>query len=315
VDERAMLETIYRARPATTAELAAVLHRDAAELAEPLAALAAEGALSVDADGALRYPDPLAWTAAVIARESAQLREASAATLSHVASIVSDLPGLSRQWSAGEAETHAVPVLTRHGEHAAEDLWYETSGESSGAAAAVLPDVTRFLGTEPDRSARFAAAFEGKESVRAILPRAVADDPALLAIARRYAEAGVRFRLLADPPSWFWIDGSLLALPFTWGEGWPSSVLGVRSAALAQLALGLFERLWVAATPLERPAAPWTPLLHLMRQGMTLDAASRTLGFNPRTGRRRVAAGMSHYGVSTLFGLGAAWAADRADGD
>jgi len=49
-----------------------------------------------------------------------------------------------------------------------------------------------------------------------------------------------------------------------------------------------------------------------MRQGVTLDAASRRLGINPRTGRRRIAAAMEQYGVSTLFALGAAWAADGA---
>ena len=47
-----------------------------------------------------------------------------------------------------------------------------------------------------------------------------------------------------------------------------------------------------------------------MRQGVTLDSASRTLGVNPRTGRRRIAAAMEHYGVSTLFALGVAWSAD-----
>lgn len=47
-----------------------------------------------------------------------------------------------------------------------------------------------------------------------------------------------------------------------------------------------------------------------MKQGITLDAASRRLGINPRTGRRRVAAAMEQYGVSTLFALGVAWAAD-----
>ena len=31
---------------------------------------------------------------------------------------------------------------------------------------------------------------------------------------------------------------------------------------------------------------------------------------NPRTGRRRIAAAMEHYGVSTLFALGVAWSAD-----
>ena len=59
-----------------------------------------------------------------------------------------------------------------------------------------------------------------------------------------------------------------------------------------------------------RAADAWTPLLTLMRKGITLETASRMIGVNPRTGRRRVAAAMDHYGVSTLFALGVAWAAD-----
>lgn len=148
--------------------------------------------------------------------------------------------------------------------------------------------------------------------MRAIIPADAVRDPALAAIATRYAEAGVQFRLHAALPGWFWIDDDTLALPFEWGEGWPSSVIGVRSPALAGFARTFFDELWNAAQPLVAVPRSWTPLLRLMRQGMTLDAASRTLGINPRTGRRRVAAAMEHYGVGTLFALGAAWAADSA---
>ena len=91
---------------------------------------------------------------------------------------------------------------------------------------------------------------------------------------------------------------------------WPTSVLGVRNAALAALGRSLFEQLWRQSESIGAVVYPWTPLLRLMRQGVTLDSASRTLGVNPRTGRRRIAAAMEHYGVSTLFALGVAWSAD-----
>ncbi|WP_438353353.1 hypothetical protein [Microbacterium sp. CJ88] len=308
-----LLEAIYRARPRTRADLASVVHLDDSALEPTLRELSALGAITVDPDGSLTYADPVAWTAAAVARESATLRAASSASLVRLESFVADLPRLSAHWSVGEATAHAVPIMTRHGEHAAEDLWYETARHTAGSAAAVFPDVRRFLTTDPDRVARFAEAFAMKDSVRAIVPRTVAEDSALLALMRRYAGNGVRFRLLADTPSWFWIDGDLVALPFAWGEAWPTSIIAVRNPALAALAESLFERLWSAATPLDEPDQPWTPLLQLMRQGMTLDAASRTLGMNPRTGRRRVSAGMAHYGVSTLFGLGVAWAADAVE--
>jgi len=71
-----------------------------------------------------------------------------------------------------------------------------------------------------------------------------------------------------------------------------------------------FATLWEAATPSRPTAEPWVPLLTLMRRGITLETASRLVGVNPRTGRRRIAQAMEHYGVSTLFALGVAWAAD-----
>lgn len=86
--------------------------------------------------------------------------------------------------------------------------------------------------------------------------------------------------------------------------------LGLQSAALGAMALSYFESLWQRADPAEGVETAWSPLQTLMRQGVTLDTASRRLGINPRTGRRRVAAAMEHYGVSTLFALGVAWSAD-----
>ena len=99
-------------------------------------------------------------------------------------------------------------------------------------------------------------------------------------------------------------------MPFEWGEPRPTSVVSVRNAALAGMISAYFASLWRSAAPSAPAARSWTPLLDLMRKGMTLDTASRTVGVNPRTGRRRIAQAMGHYGVSTLFALGVAWAAD-----
>jgi hypothetical protein len=124
----------------------------------------------------------------------------------------------------------------------------------------------------------------------------------------------VQVRSMERPPSWFWVDGDQLAVPYEWGEGSPTSVLGLRNGALAALAADYFDTLWRGSTDVEGAMRAWTPLLRLMRQGATLDSASRILGINPRTGRRRVSAAMEHYGVSTLFALGVAWSADADRG-
>lgn len=309
MDDKALLELIYRSRPHAVPELASTAHADEDETVEAVSRLARTGAISVR-DGALAYSTPAKWTADAVKREVRAMRQTADEAASRIEALVADLPALLRHWAVGEASGDAVPVFVRHGPRAAEDLWYDIAREQSDTAWSVLPDLGRFLQTDPTRASRFAEVFAGKRSVRALVPRSMADNPRLVEIAERYAAVGVEFRLLDDLPSWFWIDGEVLALPIEWGEGWPASVIGVRSASLAELGRSLFLELWRRAEPVGGLQEPWAPLLSLMKQGVTLDAASRRLGINPRTGRRRVAAAMEQYGVSTLFALGVAWAAD-----
>lgn len=309
MEDNKLLELIYSSRLWTVAELATTAHADAGETADAVARLARAGAISVH-DGTIAYATPAMWTADVVKREVRAMRQTADEAASRIEALVAELPALLRHWAVGEASGDLVPVFVRHGPQAAEDLWYDVAQEDSDTAWSVLPDLDRYLQTDPARASRFAEMFAGKRSVRALLPRSMAGDARLVAIAERYAAVGVEFRLLDDLPSWFWIDGEVLALPIEWGEGWPSSVVGVRNAALAELGRSLFRELWRRGEPIGGVEQPWAPLLALMKQGVTLDAASRRLGINPRTGRRRIAAAMEQYGVSTLFALGVAWAAD-----
>lgn len=309
MNDKELLELIYRSRPKTVAELATTAHADEGETADAVARLALRGAVSVR-DGTIAYATPAMWTADVVEREVRTMRQTADEAASRIESLVADLPTLLRHWAVGEASGDLVPVFVRHGPKAAEDLWYDIAREGSDTAWSVLPDLGRYLQTDPARASRFAEMFAGKRSVRTLVPSSIAEDARLVAIAERYAAVGVEFRLLDDLPSWFWIDGDVLALPVEWGEGWPSSVVGVRNAALAELGRSLFRELWRRGEPIGGVEQPWAPLLVLMKQGITLDAASRRLGINPRTGRRRIAAAMEQYGVSTLFALGVAWAAD-----
>lgn len=309
MDDKALLELIYRSRPQTVAELATTAHADEGEVADAVARLARGGAISVR-DATIAYTTPARWTADVVQTEVRAMRQSANEAASRIEALVADLPGMLRHWAVGEASSDIVPVFVRHGPQAAEDLWYDIAREHSDTAWSVLPDLGRYLQTDPVRASRFAEMFAGKRSVRAILPRSVTEDPRLVAIAERYSAVGVEFRVLDDLPSWFWIDGDVLALPIEWGEGWPSSVIGVRSASIAELGRSLYRELWRRGEPIGGVEQPWAPLLALMKHGVTLDAASRRLGINPRTGRRRIAAAMEQYGVSTLFALGVAWAAD-----
>jgi hypothetical protein len=272
----------------------------------------ARGDLGDSADGIL-YPDPVGRALAAVTVRSAEIRSSTDRALDELARMVGALPQLLRDWSVGEATDDPVPVQVRHGPNASEDLWYDTARHDSGVLSVVFPLMGRFLEIDDeDRMTRFAIALQGKDAVRVIVPAGAADVPAAADLIARYRGVGVQVRAMADPPSWFWVDGEQLAVPYEWGEGSPTSVLGVRNAALAALAAGYFDVLWRESVEVGGLSRTWTPLLRLMQQGATLDGASRMLGINPRTGGRRVSAAMEYYGVSTLFALGVAWSADAS---
>ncbi|QWT23129.1 hypothetical protein KPL76_10260 [Subtercola sp. PAMC28395] len=309
MDDETLRAVIYRGRPATTGEVAALAHLTEREAEEAVERLRHSGVLG-GTDAILAYMNPSAWVAETVAMRAEYLRRSAEASLAEIERAVAGLPEMLRHWSVGEASAELVPILVRHGTNASEDLWFDTARHDSGTLQAIVPDVTRFLSGAEDRIARFAHALSGKDSVRVIIATSAIADPSTAAIVHRYDSAGVELRMLDDLPSWFWIDGEQLALPFEWGESRPTSVLGVRNGVIAGLAGAYFQKLWERAEPVVPVTHPWTPLLRLMRQGVTLETASRAVGVNPRTGRRRVSAAMEHYGVSTLFALGVAWSAD-----
>ncbi|MBN9177679.1 MAG: hypothetical protein J0I43_09975 [Microbacterium sp.] len=314
MDDASFLALAYRGRPATITELAALAQLPIDDVHAAVTRLRARGRVGgVDGQGEdIRYPNPADWAAESVAAHAAELRTTARDLLGEIERVVTELPGMIGHWSIGQTSAEPMPVVTRHGPRASEDVWFEFGRRDTGTLDAVLPDIQRFLTSPDERVVRFSEAFRSKDAVRVILPTAVADDPAMAELLGAFTAAGMDYRFLDDPPSWFWVDGDQIAIPYEWGEHRPTSVVSVRSGALAGLLSAYFASLWRIATPMTTPAEPWTGLLLLMRRGLTLDAASRRIGVHPRTGRRRIAAAMSHYGVSTLFALGAAWAADAA---
>lgn len=317
VDDAELLAIAYRGRPDTVVDLATLSQHPLDNVRAVVARLRAQGLLGGRGE-AIGYVDPAAWVTEAVPARARELRESTRTLIAQIERIeqtVADLPRMLAHWSVGEATADRLPVLTRHGPRAAEDLWYEIGEHGTGTLLAVLPDVSRFHTSSPGRVARASSLMRAKDAVRLIIPRAAIDEPGMAQLLLAFAAAGIEYRFLDEPPSWFWVDGDQLAVPFEWGEGRPTSVMGVRSATLAGMVRAYFELLWRAASPPEPVAYRWTPLLRLMRAGTTLEAASRLLGINPRTGRRWVAQAMAHHGVSTLFALGAAWAAQAHSRD
>ncbi|QHC57856.1 hypothetical protein [Rathayibacter sp. VKM Ac-2760] len=300
-----LIAALHRGRPRTIEDAAELTHLDPAEVRAGVERLRGEGLLAGEGD-VIDYVPPADWAARAVSQHAATAGSA----LDGIASIVGDLQALLGAWSVGASADDLVPTLLRHGPHASEDLWFDLVRRDSGTLMAVLPDVARFLDPPTERAVRFGRALAAKDRVRVIIPAEGVHDPRVIARIEAYQQAGVEYRLLETMPSWFWIDGDYLAVPFERGEARPTSVLGLHHAALAGLVTTCFEELWRQATPFGATDKPWTPLLRLMQQGVTLETASHKLGINPRTGRRRVSAAMEHYGVSTLFALGAAWSAE-----
>jgi len=313
VDDENLLAVAYRGRPATIGELATLSHTPIDDAHAAVRRLRARGQLGGRGER-LAYSNPAAWAADSVASRTAELRRSAQELLGEIEHVVADLPGLIAHWSVGETSSQPMPVLTRHGPRAAEDLWYEVGRHGTGVLEACLPDISRFLSSSEERVARASRLMRDKDAVRMIIPTAVTEEPGAAELLVAFAAAGIEYRFLDDPPSWFWVDGDQLAVPFEWGEGRPTSVLSVRSAALAGMVSAYFATLWRLASPPDPAPRPWAPLLALMRQGITLETASRMIGVNPRTGRRRIAQAMSHYGVSTLFALGVASASDIGSG-
>lgn len=304
--DAALLALVHRSRPASVLEVVELSHLPADRVRESLGRLEARGLVVVRDDG-LRYPHPAVGTADMVTARLGALRAETAHALDGIERLVTELPSILRQWSVGQAEADQVQTVTLHGPLAAQNLWFEVADRHGGSLEAVLPDLSGWIAASDERVDLWAEAMANKDRLRGLVPAAAVVSPVDLARLRRFEKAGVEFRTLEAPPGWFWVDGEQVALPFQWGDPRPVSVMAVRNPALAQMARLYFAELWRRSGPLEVSAtASWVPLLRLMSQGITLETASRMLGVNPRTGRRRVAAAMDHYQVSTLFALGAA---------
>jgi len=309
----AILAAALRARPRTVEELAPLVRLPLADTDREVQRLVRSGDVVIE-NGELRYPQVIERAATAVAALAERLRLESDQLAASLDEVARSLPPRARDWAIGERLDRAgMSIETFHGERAAEDLWLALSARRPPEAEAcvVFPDMSPFETRDLGRAERFAGAIGDRSRVRAIMPTELRDER-FATMAATYSAAGIQFRTLVRPPSWFWLDGDHVAMPFAWGDSWPSSVRLIEDGTLARLVRDYFEHLWGSAQDLSPAGPSWEPLLALMRQGRTLETASRVLGINPRTGRRRAAAAMEHYGVETLFALGAAWGEDTA---
>lgn len=298
-----------RARPRTVAELAELALIDEAEARARLDVLAEDGYVSLYGDE-IRYAAPDEAVAQVVRDRADRIQVELARGLADLAAVVAQLPALSRDWETGGASQGVLDAEVFHGPSAVTDLWHHLITQRDlRRTDVVLPDGLRLTVADPAMQATWhdVISREG-HSARLIARLADASHPTAAERITQELQGGVDIRVLATPPSWFWVaDGQVVALPLDWGEGWPTSAIAIHSPAVAGLAQWVFEQLWSLAVPVREGPANWDPLLRLMSGGATLEAASHALGISDRTGRRRLSDAMDHYRASNLFALGVAW--------
>jgi hypothetical protein len=302
-----------RSRAGTVAELSALAVRDESDVRRDLERLDADGFVVLRGDQ-IRYTAPEEVVADVVRRRAGDLGAEMLRRLADLSEVVGQLPALAQEWNVGASDHQLLDTEVFHGPEAVVDFWHvRQAREPVRRTDVVLPDASRLYVADPAMQKVWHEASQGDgRRARVIARLSDATHPLAQQRLTEELDGGVQIRLMAEPPGWFWItDDSTVALPLVWGERWPTSVIAVRSRAVAGMASWVFERMWERAVPARSDAETWDPLLTLMNGGATLEAASRALGISERTGRRRVSEAMDHFGVGSMLALGVAWGAVR----
>jgi hypothetical protein len=289
--------------------LSAAAERDPDEVRIAVEELVRLGLLRYE-DGVIGYEQPEAMVAHSARAQLDELRSSFEGHMGALETFVGWLPELIQRRDDDGAPP--VRVELYQGTEAVRQVWPIDPRVQGRTIDVVLQDASRFFIPDPVKQAAWhSALLRGGARVRAIGTTVdVANPDAQHRIASELA-AGIQARMLPVLPSWFWVmGGRVAAIPTTWGEATPNSVLVVHSEPIAQILTWLFERLWDRAIPVRGPREGygWESLLGLLGNGATVESAARSLGISARTGRRRLAEAMEHYSVDNLFALGAAWA-------
>ena len=308
-----LLRLGLRSRAATVQALAELAIRPVDEVRADLGTLAGLGYVELFGDD-IGYVDPDRVFATGMRERTSAMVGGLDEHLKALEGLIRVLPTLVAEWRLGRSsDSPLVDVEVFHGWSAVTDLWHYLLGKYAlRRTDVVLPDAQPLAVPNPEMQAVWHAHISAPGSGARLVGSAT--DAASEALAARIASeaaGGLEIRMHPRPPGFFWVaDGEVVALPLEWGASWPTTLLAVRSPALAGMAQHVFDRIWESAVAVGAVVRDWDPVLRLMAGGATLETASRALGISARTGRRRIAEAMEHYGVSSVLGLGAAWGSD-----
>lgn len=310
------LDIALRGRIESIAELAEVTGGSVEATAQILERLEELGFVSL-ADGVITYRRPDSTMVDVTHRILTSLAHDLDESIVKTQGILRTLPKLLQAWEHGKTEVHGLPIDVMHGPFAAGDMYeLQASRAKPHASYTCMPDtgpLYKVLRENGPSSWWDENAVPGHD-IRLLVSIADANTELGRNQIVHEINAGSQVRMHPNLPSFFWIlDHKRIGIPFEWGDAWPSSIMAIESLALAGVMTGIYNRLWEEAVPVAGHnyswENPWDPILRLMNSGLTMESASSALGLTARTGRRRVADAMRHFGVSSQFSLGAAWSA------
>lgn len=325
IDEPAieLLALIYRVRPSTVGELSTQApESERVPIPERLAALDAAGLIRLAGPPEipatrLGVDSPYATLAALADTEMRRLHT----DMVRLFRTLAPLTSLIRNWHFGEIEPGTeYPLAGTLFRGARARRRYPAHSERGRGRCWILPSAATVreladdLGSVPADSVPDSpiAASPSIPGNRVLVSAEIPVDAVHREAIERIAASGVEVRVLAELPSWLYLDDTpLLAVPVNWGESEPASVLEIRRQSVVAGMRALFDALWQQADALDGRSSAWETVLELLDQGCTDEVVAAMLDIDVRTVRRRVAAAMAHFGCVSRFALGARWARAR----
>lgn len=308
-----LLSIALTSRAPTVSQLAELISDDEDNVLRNLKTLERLGFLELSGQNISYLPPQIA-----IAERADQLLAQATSTIEQsvleTKELLATAPMLLSSWNEHSSYPSGSCAQVFHGAFAPTDLWLQVAATRKlKTTDGILPEARRlFAASQRQQRVWYEAIADEHLQVRAIISSRDTTSPGATEVISADMEVGAEFRMLPAPPSWLWIaDDDIVGLPFRWGEVWPTSVFATSDPAVVSLTRWLYDRLWAEAAPVVSDRKEWDAILALMNQGATLEAASHSLEMSARTGRRRIAAALEHFGVDGMFALGAAWQRER----
>ena len=310
-----ILEKALLHRSSTVAELADLIGEPESHVRASLHEIDQLGFATIKPDGqGIAYRQPDLTMVEAVRSLTEQMQRGLRSTFEQTDRVLSALPALSQAWYLGESGTQSIRAELVRGPDAPVQAWRQHFARHTPELHKLcISKLAQAFSTYTEPSSPWVVEAFARLDTRLLITVEDGNNPLLAGGLALLENNGAQIRTHPRLPGMFWVsDDYLIGIPTEWGEGWGDGVLTAKSPPLAKLLDWVFERYWQQALPLGSEAKSWDPLLMLVAEGMTIEAASQALGLTPRTGRRRVAAAMRHYGVHSQFALGRAWGADRS---